>query len=163
MRVDLYTRESLERQRRTNRILSWVLLLLSALFLTVCILLCTRVTTLNAACMEKAVIVTAVAGGWLVLALALNLWIPGRREAEHAAHVADADREAVSGTVIIGKERVQIPASIRVRKVSVETESGSRQLFLNESKRRQFPKTPVSMTLYTAGRYIVGFERREEE
>ena len=65
MRVDLYTRESLERQRRTNRILSWVLLLLSALFLTVCILLCTRVTTLNAARMEKGTLIASgfIAGG----------------------------------------------------------------------------------------------------
>ena len=159
MRVDFYTRDGLKQKIRANRIVKYILFLTAAASLVACVILCAKTTTLNAAAMEKAVLLTAVLSGWLVIALYVNVYEPGIREVQHASHLMDEEAQKLCGTLRLEKRTVQIRGSIRVRDAVLTTPDGEKKLLLNDTRTRLLKNVDGPIAVYTVGRYIVGYER----
>ena len=156
--TELYSSEEFTRitKRRMRRRV--ILLLLGALSLGVCVFLCMRVTTRNAAVTEKIVILVSILSGWILITLREELLVFSKREAEHAAHMLTGPRETVTGTLSLTDDVFRIPGSIRVRRLTITTGEGVRRLSVNARKLRLLGDLPRETTVTTVHDFIVAAE-----
>ncbi len=111
---ELYSREALSRLRRNNGRWTAAVAALAGAALLACVVLCFCVRTRNASAMLLRIIAVSTLGGWAVIALWLNVVLPGRREAEHEAHMLDGPSEFDEGVVTVSRELLRIPKSARL-------------------------------------------------
>ena len=159
--TELYRREELDALLRANTRRRRFLAAGAALLLAGCVLLCALSNTANAERLELYTILLSAVGGWVLLYVAMEVLIPGRREAAHAQRILDARRSTVTGVVTLGAARIRIPGSIAVLPLAVRTEQETVRLLLNESKARLLPPLPRRLTLYTVDRYVAAFSAAE--
>ena len=155
---ELYRPEDLSRLTRKRNIWRAALLLLTALALGICVLLCTRVNTRNAASLERIVIGISILSGWVLITLRYELLVLSRREAEHAAHMLAGPREKREGLLSLSPDSVRIPGSIRVRRLILQEDGQTCRLSVNISKLSQLGELPRTVTVYTVHDYVVALE-----
>ena len=155
---ELYRPEDLSRLMKQRKMWRILLLTLTALAVGVCVLLCTRVTTRNAARMELAVIITSILSGWVLITLRYELLVLARREAEHAAHMLAGPRVTCTGTLTLTEDTVRIPGSIRVRGLTLQEGKDVRRLNVNVTKLKQLGQLPRRVTVQTVHGFLVALE-----
>ena len=159
--VELYPPERLEklaRRRKAVKILNWVLAFAA---LAVCVFFTARANTRNLYQMLLICVCVSVGTAWVIIYLGIYVVRDGRREVEHAEHLAEGERQAVTGRVTVEKVKVQIRGSIALRKVRVETEEGPVSLSVHIDKADQLKKAGERLTLYTVHGYVVAYQKAE--
>lgn len=159
--VELYAPERLEKLDRRRKTVKLLLLLLVLAALGVCIFFTARVTTRNYTQMLLRCICVSVATAWIVIYFGIYVVRDGRRELEHARHLAEGQRETVTGTVTVEKLKVHVRNSITLRKVRVDTEDGPVSLSVHIDKADQLKRAGKRLTLYTVHGYVVAYRQAE--
>lgn len=160
--VELYEPERLARLEKRRALTKKLLLGLALAALTVCIVLTAQVNTRNIYKMLLACICVSVGAAWIIIYFGIYTVRDGGRELEHAKHLAEGPREAVTGRVSLQKLKVRIRNSITLRKVRVETENGPVNLSVHIDKTEQLRRAGEWLTLYTVHGYIVAWQKAEE-
>ncbi len=106
-------------------------------------------------------ICVSVATAWIVIYFGIYVVRDGRRELEHARHLAEGQRETVTGTVTVEKLKVHVRNSITLRKVRVDTEDGPVSLSVHIDKADQLKRAGKRLTLYTVHGYVVAYRQAE--
>ncbi len=146
---------------RQKRIRCWraVLCTVAVAALAGCIVCCCLSTTATAAKMEQtAVLISNMAGWFVIYGLTAQLQ-PLRYALQHESNVLHTDWETVTGRITVEKERLQIPKSIAIYKVSVDTGEEVRRLNVRADKAALLSGYDGrALALQTAYGYITAFE-----
>lgn len=123
------------------------------------ILICLLIRTENAQAMHLVLIISTVLSGWACILL----WMLGVKDARtqlaHLDMLRAGEKEFREGTVTLTRESVQIPKSIRIRKVLLDTgEEPLQRLNLDEKWVPRFPPDGSKVRLALAHSYIAGVE-----
>ncbi len=154
---ELYSRETLERLARKNRIRTAVTAALACAVLVVCVVLCAGIRTLNAEEMHKRIVAVSALGGWIVLALWLNAALAGRREEEHQRHMLDGERECDEGVVTVTEQLLRIPKSAPLLRAELRDGERIRRLSVSPKKAALLGPTPRRMRIWTVFGSIVAW------
>ena len=158
--VELYPPERLAwlrvRIERTRKLL-WALAIAAA---AACVALCLTTDNFNLYRRLAQCIAVSVGAGWLIIYFGTYVVRDGRRELEHAANLTD-EREQITGTVTVLRQKVRLRSSITLRKVRVENEDGSRVLNVHIDKADQLRRAGERLTLYVSHGYITAYEVAE--
>ena len=142
---ELYSREALARLRKRNRVWRVVLAALGGATLVACALLCAFLRPRNAGAMLGRILLISTLGGWAVIALWLNVLLPGRREAAHEAHMLDGPAEYDEGVVTVTREWLRIPKSAPMLRAELRDGTRVRRLTVSPRKAKQLGETPRRM------------------
>ena len=136
----------------------WTALGVFAAALIACVILCARVTTLNASAFYRAVVAVSTLGGWA----AILIWILAYRQRRaafiHMKGMLGGQREAFTGSLGSMGKVTRIPGSIDVRRVPVLTDEGSVSLLVYAPLAAKLPGEGAHVRLETVSRYIVACE-----
>lgn len=157
-RTNFYSLDGVNELKKRNHIWQILLGVIAVLSLIFCVSRVILATTLTVGEMEKQAIIAAVVSGWVIIALYINVLLPGRREVTHAMNMIESEPEVRRGRLTLTKDLVQIRGSILIRKVILENENEKVRLNLNESRKKYLKDLTGEVTVYTVGNYIVGFE-----
>lgn len=155
---ELYRPEDLSRLTKKRKIRRILLLVLTALAVGVCVLLCCLVTTRNAARMELAVILTSIFSGWVLITLRYELLVLTRREAEHMAGMLAGPRVTRTGVLSVTEDTVRIPGSVRVRRLTLQEGKDVRRLSVDVGKLSALGELPRQVTVCTVHDFVVALE-----
>ena len=155
---ELYSPEDLSRLTKKRKRMRILFLILTALALGLCVLLCCMVTTRNAARMERIVILTSILSGWVLITLRYELLVLSRREAEHAAHMLAGPRVTRTGILSLTEDTVRIPGSIRIRRLTLQEGTETYRLSVNVSKLGALGDLPRKVAVTTVYDYVVALE-----
>lgn len=156
--TELYSVSTIDFLKRKNKVLLWVAGAIFALSTAACILMIVFTRTGNAAAMQKSCVITACCANSTVLYLVLEKILPNRREYRHEEGMLKVKRETVTGRVTISDDVTEIPDSIGIVNVKVETGNGPQRYFLNRSKTKELKSAGEELTLQTAHGYVVAYE-----
>ena len=160
--VELYEPARLARLEKRCRLGKRLLWGLGLLALAVCVILTAQVNTHNIYKMLLACMCVCVGAACIIIYFGIYLVRDGGRELEHARHLADGPRQAVTGRVRLEKLKVRIRNSITLRKLRVDTENGPVRLSVHVDKAEQLRRAGEWLTLYTVHNYVVAYQKAEE-
>lgn len=160
--VELYEPERLARLEKRCALTKKLLIALALGALAVCVTLTARVNTHNIYRMLLACICVSVGASWIIIYFGVYVVRDGGRELEHAKHLAQGERQSVTGRVSLQKLKVRIRGSVTLRKVRVDTDKGPVNLSVHIDKADQLRRAGEWLTLYTVHGYIVAFQKAEE-
>ncbi len=80
-----------------------------------------------------------------------------RVELRHAQMLRETERETLRGRVTVTEERVRIRNSIRLRRVLVDTEEGTRRLSVNETRAAALAAAGKELELQVANGYAAAY------
>ena len=156
--TELFPKERLARLERRITVLRWVLSALAVAALTVCIVLTTRANTRNLRQMMILCMSITTGAGWIVIYFYIYGIRQSKRELAHAALLRDGEEELITGTVAVLKQYVRIRGSVRIRKVSVETDSGTRIVNIDDNRAAELRRAGSRLTLHVFHGYIAAYE-----
>ena len=153
-------RSALKKQEQKLTAAFWILAAAAA---AVFIVLCLLIRTENAQTMHPALIAATALLGWFCIAL----WQLGVKEARtqlgHLDMLREGEKEFREGQMILSRESIQIPKSIRIRKVLLDTgESDQLRLNLDENWISRMPADGSRVRLAVTHSYIAGVEVLEK-
>lgn len=153
----LYTPEEARRwkQRSSRRLYS--ILVLIALTLTACIILCRQVNTGNAQSLLVIVIALSTLAGWVGMLLFYFSYSPAKAQTVHIQGILSGEKDYAEGILTLHKESFRIPKSITVRKATLQTTDGPLSVSVSAALARQLP-TGVSLRVETVRRFITAYE-----
>lgn len=149
--------------KRQEKQLTAVFRTLLCLTIITFIILCLLVRTENSRVMHWALMLSSTLLGWVCILL----WTLGVKESRtqlaHMDMLRDGKKEFVEGTVSLTEESIQIPKSIRIRKVHLDTgEQEPRLLNLDEKWINRLPRDGSKVRLALTHSYISGVELLEK-
>lgn len=156
--VELYSPQRLARLDRRRGIVKRLLWALALAALAVCVFLTSRVNTHNIYKMLLSCICVSVGTAWIIIYFGTYMVRDAGRELEHAAFLAEGERELVEGRVVPLKLKVRIRNSVTLRKIRVETAAGNRDLSIDIDKAPQLRRAGEYLRLYVSHGYIVAYE-----
>ena len=159
---ELYTPEALALLRRKNRTWTLILAALACAVLIACVVLCCMIGTLNAEAMQWRIVAVSTLGGWLVLALWLNVALPGRREAVHQAHMLEGERETDEGVLTVTKQLQRIPKSAPLLRAELRDGTRVRHVSVSPKKAAELGQTPRRMKVWLVFGCVVAWEACDE-
>lgn len=123
------------------------------------IVLCLLVRTENAGTVHRALIISTALLGWACIIL----WVTGVKETRtqlaHLDMLREGEKEFREGAVTLTRDSVQIPKSIRIRKVLLDSgEEEPKRLNLDEQWVSRLPPDGSRVRLALAHSYIAGVE-----
>ncbi len=161
--VELYAPERLAQLAHRRRRVQRLLYLLALAALAVCVVLTCRANSRNLYDMLLACICVSVGTAWIIIYFGIYWVREAGRELDHAKHLADGPREAVTGKVTLLPLKVQIRNSIALRKLRVETANGPVERSIHLDKAEQLRRAGEQLTLYTVHGYVVAWQQAEQE
>ena len=150
--------EAVQKCKDRVRLLTRLLAGLGALMLIVFVALCLLTRTGNARFMLYAAMISTVLAGWGFIALWVFAAEPARAKERHLTGLAEAEKEIREGRLFLSDDCFRIPASVRVRKVRLETETEAFSLNLNEELTQRMPPDGSLVRAETARKFITGLE-----
>lgn len=163
-RIELYPAERETKLVRENRIWTSVALTLAALLLAGCIVLCLTSRTVNEDRHELIALILSGFGGCAVI------WIWSRRvracrsELRHLSVLHEGETEVLHGVVTLLPGRFQIPGSVSVQTLRVQSAGGeTRRVSVISRCARHFRDCPEPLTLYTVHGFVVAYESKVED
>ena len=166
----LISRQELVKLQNRSRTGTWVFRGLAAGTLALFIFLCLIIRTANARYVTWAMIISMTLLGWLCIGLYMNLVRPVRAKARHLDMLLSGEPEEFEGILRMSSRAVQVPKSIRVRRITLEgAESpnpteGPKKKYLNldESMTGRMPADGSRVRVQAVNDYITGMEVLEE-
>ena len=156
--TDFYTRQETERFRRLALCGGILAAAVLAFALALCVALCCRVNTLNAARLEKTVIAVSALGGWIALLLFFLLYRPARAEYRHMEGIRQDEAAELRGFLTVFPAETALPRSISVRKARLVTDDGEIDLALDARLARRMPPNGAHVRLTAVRKYITAVE-----
>lgn len=135
----------------------WGLAAVGAAALAGIVLLMAFTTTLNAPYTELAAIGVSTLAGWILIYGILFQYLPCRREAAHAAFLAESPAQPAEGTLTLTGERVKIAKSITARRVELTGPEGVRRLLVCDTRAAALMEA-APRRVYAAHGYVAGWE-----
>ena len=152
----------LKRREEREKRCSAASLILSACTLAVFIILCTQVRTENASAMHLALILSTAVLGWGCITLYMYGVKDSRTQLGHLKMLREGEKEILEGRLTVTDESIQIPRSIRIRKVLLDTgEEEKLRLNLDEAWVSRMPPDGSLVRLAMAHSYVAGIEVME--
>ncbi len=156
--TELYTRRETDRFRHLALFCGAAAAVILAAALAVSIALCCQVNTLNAARLEKTVILVSVLAGWIALPLLLMGYRPARAEYRHMEGLLSGEKTEHTGILTVSPTDVALPRSITVRKAFLKDNGESVALTLNARLARRMPPNGTPVRVTAVRRFITAFE-----
>ena len=151
---------------RMKRSLPW--LRFAALFfllggIAACIVLCTGVTTGNAAHRQWTVVLIAILSGWAFLLIRHLAVKPLNARLQHFEGILNETDPAVTreGVFLSAGAKLAIPGSITVRKVRFRFETGEETLNILADKASLLPAPGTAVTVRTVRTFVAGIGGRD--
>lgn len=154
--ISLISPQELDRTRRQVRRYTAALYILCGLGLAVFTALCLLTRTGNAAAMLRAGCASLVLSGWICIVFFLCALQPARRKQTHLEGLLNREPDRLEGRFFLTGDAFQIPKSVRVRKVRLETGKESLLLNLDEEKLSLAPPDGTEVRLETVRKFITG-------
>lgn len=154
----LYTREEALRWRRRASLSLGISIAAVTLALTVCIILCTQVSTANAQTLLLSVIVLFTLAGWTAILLLYFSYAPAKAQAEHIRGMLAEEPQPCEGVLTLHRETFRIPKSVTVRKATLLTDDGPVSLSVSAGLARMLPRNSVRVRVWTVRRFITAYE-----
>ena len=127
--------------------------------LAVFVFICFRIRTENAGTMHVVLMVFTAVSGWACILLYLTGIRETRTQLGHVNMLRDGEQRILEGQVALTRESVQIPKSIRIRKVLLDTGGDEpERLNLNEKWISRMPADGSQVRLAVSHSYIAGAE-----
>ena len=158
-RIELYSREVFERQKKQNRIWKTVLIAIAAAAVIAEIILFVLTNAKNQQVTIYWIIGVAVVAGWIIIYF--NVFRRGviSREAQHAENMLTGEREELEGTLKLSDEVLRIKKSITIRKAELYNADGRHRLNVHVDRAALLPEGKVRV--WTVSNYIAAFEAPE--
>ena len=158
-RIELYSREVFERQKKQNRIWKTVLIAIATAAVIAEIILFVLTNTKNQQVTIYWIIGVAVVTGWIIIYF--NVFRRGviSREAQHAENMLTGEREELEGTLKLSDEVLRIKKSITIRKAELYNADGRHRLNVHVDRAALLPEGKVRV--WTVSNYIAAFEAPE--
>ena len=158
-RIELYSREVFERQKKQNRIWKTVLIAIAAAAVIAEIILFVLTNTKNQQVTIYWIIGVAIVTGWIIIYF--NVFRRGviSREAQHAENMLTGEREELEGTLKLSDEVLRIKKSITIRKAELYNADGRHRLNVHVDRAALLPEGKVRV--WTVSNYIAAFEAPE--
>ena len=133
--------------------------ILTGLTVAVFVVLCLLVRTGNASSMHRIIIAATAVLGWICIAV----WMLGVKETRtrlgHLSMLLDGEKDFREGFLTLTRESVQIPKSIRIRKILLDTgKETPERLNLDERWISRMPPDGSKVRLAVTHSYIAGME-----
>lgn len=149
----------LKRREERERRFSAAFLILAGCTLAVFIILCTQVRTENASAMHLALILSTAVLGWGCITLYMYGVKESRTQLGHLKMLREGEKEILEGRLTVTDESIQIPKSIRIRKILLDTgEEEPLRLNLDEAWVSRMPPEGSLVRLTMAHSYAAGIE-----
>ena len=137
--------------------------ILTGLTVAVFVVLCLLVRTGNASSMHRIIIAATAVLGWICIAV----WMLGVKETRtrlgHLSMLLNGEKDFREGFLTLTRESVQIPKSIRIRKILLDTgKETPERLNLDERWISRMPPDGSRVRLALAHSYIAGVETLEQ-
>ena len=158
-KMELYSREALERLTKKNRIWKIVVIALYAAIFIAEIVFILMLTTENKSRLIYWMMGVSIAVGWVAIYFRVFRYSRGKAEADHARNMLEGEREEISGTLKLTDEVLRIKKSITLRKAELYNSDGRHRLNVHVDRAAQIPEGLV--TVWTVSNYIVAFEAPE--
>lgn len=156
---ELYSRQDLQRLKKTSKHAGLAAALIAAATLTACVLLCCLTKPDNAAAMEKAAVAISVVGGWTVIYLWNNPVKDLRCELGHAQMLLEGERETLEGVLALSKQRMRIRGSIRFYPLTLTDGNETRRSKVIASRAEALRATEGKrLRLYVVNGYAAAWE-----
>ena len=159
--IELYAPDRLRELANRRRIVRNLLWELAIAALVLCVIFCFLTNTRNLYKMLLACICVSVGAAWFIIYLGIFVVRDGGRELEHARHLLEGPRQAVTGRVTLEKLKVRIRNSVTLRKVRVDTAEGPVRLNVHIDKTEALRAAGEYLTLYTVHGYVVAYQQAE--
>ena len=157
-----YTEEDRSALKRHEQRLSTAFRILAAVTAAVFIVLCLLVRTENAQAMHLAIIAVTAVLGWACIVLRQLGVKEARTQLGHLEMLREGEKEFREGRITLTRESVQIPKSIRIRKVLLDSGEGDpARLNLDENWVSRMPPDGSRVRLAVVHSYIAGVEMLE--
>ena len=163
--TELYERKTLEQRHLRIRRRRAVLCAVALLTLALCIVCACRANTANAEAMERAAVIISSAGGAAAILLYVFLIRDEQAIADHEQRILEKERERIAGTVRVGQTAMQIPRSIAVVSVTVDTGETQEHLQAEASRAdglRKAAESGARLLLERAESYVTGYEVQQD-
>ena len=169
--MELFTsREKLAKLQKRSRVFTWIFRGLAAGMLTLFVILCLVIRTVNAGPVTRAMVASMTLLGWAGIALYTLGVRPARAKAAHEAMLTSAEAETCEGILRLSGGVIQVPKSIRVLRITLEGEESPnpaeeperKRLNLDESLTDRMPPEGSRVRVQAVNDYITGLEVLEE-
>lgn len=158
-----YSETTAARYERRAKGMAGIMVALAALTLAACIFLCTRVNTGNAAVLLIGTMALSTLGGWAVLLLWCFGYRPARAQVGHIRGLLEGEEEWLTGCLKLLEGAFQIPGSIVVRKVRLDTDGEALTLNLNARHAGQLPAPGARVKVVVVRKFITAVEVCRDE
>jgi len=123
-----------------------------------CIILCLFISTRTSHVLLPYIILTSVLSGWLSIGIFYYAYFPSKAQAKHISRCLRENTIEYEGHAYLHSEVIQIPKSIAVRKVALQTKDEKILLNLNAAFSKAFPEGETTVRVCTVNKYITAFE-----
>lgn len=159
--IELYHAEAILPERTRKKRTLIVMLVIAAIGLAACIVICTFATRRNLRLILPLTIGTSTVAGWIVITLLHGPFLEAGAQCRHSDLMLNEKREAFTGRFEKTDDVRRIKNGLSVRKVRCIEEERERVLSVNEEKAAQLPDA-FSGTVQTVYDFIVAYEVNED-
>ncbi|MCD8118158.1 MAG: hypothetical protein LUE29_01465 [Lachnospiraceae bacterium] len=157
--MELYSEEQEQHQKTKAKAWTVAAEVIAGASLVGCIVCCVLTTTATAEQMMQTATILSTLGGWFVIFAVTAQILPNRRQAQHEANVLEGERAMDTGIITVEPEVLQIPKSIAICKVVVDTGTEKKRLSIRADKAKLLKERDgQNLILYTVYGYIAAFE-----
>lgn len=160
--IELYAPEYLNRKREKNRKLLWFLALLALVGIGVCIALCIGVNTKNSIRRMLWTIAVSALTGWIIIYYYVYSYRATKREIVHGMHLQEGERTTLEGEIEVSKLAYRIRGSVNIRKVTVQTDGGSRTVNICATRGKELSAAGKRLKLWISHGYVAAYEVQHE-
>ena len=155
--VELYHLEETDVAKFRKRKALAGMIVIGAIGLFACILLCTLTTRKNSGTMMPIIIITSIVAGWIVIFLSHTFYGEARAVQKHDELMLTGDRETFVGSFRKTTDVHRVRNGVAVRKVLALVDERERVLGISESKAALLPET-FTGRVETVYDFIAAFE-----
>ena len=152
------TEKDLFLQRRRTRCLAFLFYGLCLFTLILFVVLCLMTDTASAARMLRLALVAMVLLGWVCITVRVCLFSPARAKLAHLEGLLDQVPSLREGRFFLTADSFQIPKSVLVRRVRLESAEETLSLNLDEAWTSRVPESRSLVRVQTVRKFITGIE-----
>lgn len=141
------------KKRSLRRMCALIILCLAA-----CVFLCTQVQTGNADRLLFCTVALSAIAGWAVMCLMVFSYLPARAQLQHIAGVLKEETVRYEGVMHLRREKIHIPKSVDICKVTLETEEETLVLNVDAALMDQLPQDGTRVRVIAARKFITACE-----
>lgn len=160
--IMLYDKNDVTLRKRKSRIWLIISAVIFLLGVTICVLLGVNTNVKNASINEWACIAVFALTGWVCIYILYNVVDENRRENAHTLNMFSSVPDCAEGYIEVSKDRLRIPSSIRIYRVTLNGDGFTETFSVNAEKADKLPSGDKKIKLYTVNGYVFSYEVIDE-